>query len=290
MKITRHPIKTIDLLPEFHREECERLDEYVQSARERTSSLTLLHDFVAKNVYLAGSVVAPDSLEVARALRLSAQALGAVFALRLDPMPEAYVLGEGPPVRYADPIDPSIPNIFIWRTAFDLALIARQTAPLGYLCRVTKDTFRGSSLRGYTDEAYRFMELRQRAWADPGFGWEPLLAWCEAYKHRSSEISGPIGAEIVRRLDIPYYSVMRKLGERDAVGLEATLAEALAQHKKYWSSKAKLRQETIGFVSLPLLGLAALAWDRGLRFRVESDYLPWSWVTGALFRTVSPDP
>jgi len=134
------------------------------------------------------------------------------------------------------------------------------------------------------------MELKQRAWADPGFGWEPLLAWCEAYKHRSSEISGPIGAEIVRRLDIPYYSVMRKLGERDAVGLEATLAEALAQHKKYWSSKAKLRQETIGFVSLPLLGLAALAWDRGLRFRVESDYLPWSWVTGALFRTVSPDP
>jgi len=29
---------------------------------------------------------------------------------------------------------------------------------------------------------------------------------------------------------------------------------------------------------------AALAWDRGLRFRVESDYLPWSWVTGELFQ------
>ncbi|AWM40247.1 hypothetical protein GobsT_12960 [Gemmata obscuriglobus] len=39
-----------------------------------------------------------------------------------------------------------------------------------------------------------------------------------------------------------------------------------------------------GWVSLSLTAVAALAWDRGLRFRVESDYLPWSWVTGELFQ------
>jgi len=80
---------------------------------------------------------------------------------------------------------------------------------------------------------------------------------------------------------------MRKLGERDAAGLEVALTEAVIQHKKYWSSKAKRRNEDVGFVSLPLLGLAALAWDRGLRFRVESDYLPRTWVTGELFRPTS---
>ena len=134
------------------------------------------------------------------------------------------------------------------------------------------------------------MELKQRAWADSSFGWEPLLAWCEAYEARPLKISESNVAAIVRQLNIPYYRVMRKLGERDAAGLESALAEAVAEHKKYWSAKAVRRQEKVGFVSLPLLGLAALAWDRGLRFHVDSDYLPWSWVTGDLFRTVSPDP
>lgn len=284
MTISRHPIKTIDLLPEFYREECERLDQYLQSARQRSSSLTRFHDYVAENVYLAGAVVAPNSPEVARALRLSAQALGAVFAFRLDPSLDSYELGEGPPVKYVHPIDPSIPNILIWRRAYDLALIARQSTALDYLCRVNKNTFLGSSFTGYDDEEYRFMELKQQAWSDPEFRWEPLLKWCEADQVRSAGISPSAGAEIVHRLTIPYYAVMRKVGERDGTGLEAALTEAVRQHKKYWSAKAERRKEKVGFVSLPLLGLAALAWDRGLRFRVESDYLPWSWVTGDLFK------
>ncbi|MCZ2342868.1 MAG: immunity 49 family protein [Bacteroidales bacterium] len=260
----------------------QRLDKYLGYARARVSSLTGLHD-VAKNVYLAGSVVAPDSPEVARALHLSAQALAAVFAFRLAPLLEGYELGEGPPVRYPSPIDPSIPDVLIWRKAYDLTLITRQTVPLGYLCRVTKDTFRGSSLVGYTDEEYWFMELKQRAWQESGFGWEPLLAKCEAYEVRAAIISNSDGAEAVRRVRAPYLRVLRKLGERDAAGLEAALTDALMLHKEYWSATEERRKELLGLVSLPLVALAALAWDRGLRFEVESDYLPWSWVTGEIF-------
>ncbi|WP_071529229.1 Imm49 family immunity protein [Gemmata obscuriglobus] len=53
---------------------------------------------------------------------------------------------------------------------------------------------------------------------------------------------------------------------------------------KYWSSTESRRNDMEGWVSLSLTAVAALAWDRGLRFRVESDYLPWSWVTGELFQ------
>lgn len=250
----------------------------------RVSSLTGFHNFVAKSVYLSGAVVAPDAPEVGRALRLSAQALGAIFAFRLDPPPDTYELGEGPPVRYVTPIDPSIPDILTWRDAYDLALIARQVPALGYLCRAAKDTFRGSGLTGYTDEEYLFMELKQQVWLDPSFGWERLLAACEELKARSAEISQREPAAMVRHLELPYYRALRELGARSATGLEAALTEALVQHKEYWSATAKRRQEKIGFVSLRLVGLAALAWDRGLRFQVESDYLPWSWVTGDLFR------
>ena len=136
---------------------------------------------------------------------------------------------------------------------------------------------------GYTDEEYWFMELKQRAWEDPNFGWEQLLVKCEALKARSAEISDPEGIEHVRCLSIPYLQVLRKLGARDSLGFETALTEALKLHKKYWSAKASRRKEEVGFVSLALLGLAALAWDRGLRFKVESDYLPWSWVTGEVF-------
>lgn len=283
MKMNRHPIKMIDIFPQYFHEEYARLDQFLEYARAQSSNLSRLHDFVAENVYLTGAVVSPDSPEVARALLLSAQALGAIFAFRIQPLPDDYELGEGPAVHYTTPIDPSIPDILLWRKAYDLALIARQIAPLGYLCRVTKETFQGSRLVGYTDEEYWFMELKQRAWQDPNFGWEPLLAKCETLKARSAEISDPEGIEHVRCLGIPYLQVLRKLGERDSIGLETVLIEALKLHKKYWSAKASRRNEEVGFVSLPLLGLAALAWDRGLRFKVECDYLPWSWVTGEVF-------
>ncbi|MCE9534759.1 MAG: immunity 49 family protein, partial [Planctomycetes bacterium] len=100
---------------------------------------------------------------------------------------------------------------------------------------------------------------------------------------RSVEISNPAGAETAQYLSVPYYRVLRKLGEHDAAGLEAALTNALALHKEYWSATEDRRKEKAGFVSLPLIALAALAWDRGLRFHVESDYLPWSWVTGEIF-------
>ena len=282
MKINRHKVQH-DLIERLFRREIERFDEFYISARQKVQNLTLFHDFVASNVYLAGAVVLPDSSEVARALLLSAQALGAIFAFSLEPPPDDYELGEGPPVQYSAPIDPSIPDILLWRKAYDLALIARQTVPLDYLCRVTKETFQGSSLVGYTDEEYWLMELKQRAWQDPNFGWEPLLAKCETLKSRSAECSDLEGIKHVQCLGIPYLLVLRKLCERDSLGLETVLTEALKLHKQYWSAKASRRKEEVGFVSLPLLGLAALAWDRGLRFKVESDYLPWSWVTGEVF-------
>ena len=282
MSIARHAVDTHRLTAMLLRDS-EEIDFFLASARQRTGNFKLFHS-VASNVYLSGAVVAPDDPRAGRSLRLSAQALTAIFAFQLDPPPVDFVLGEGPPVHYAAP-DPSDPDILAWDKAFHLALIARQKTPLGYLCRVNKETFRGSSLVGYTDEAYLFMKLKQAVWQDPEFGWEGLLAECEAIEARAATISKPAMVKLARCLRHPYHRVLRSLGERDEDGFATALTDGLKLHKNYWSATEKLRAEPVGFVSLPLTALAALAWDRGLSFRVESDYLPWSWVTGELFRS-----
>jgi len=132
------------------------------------------------------------------------------------------------------------------------------------------------------------MELQKSAWRDSKFGWEPLLTKCEAYEARSSIRSQKEAAEIVRCMNIPYYRVLRKLGEQDSVGFSDELASALTLHKEYCSATKERRVEEVGFVSLQLTALAALAWNRGFRFHVMSDYLPWSWVTGEIFTKSTP--
>ncbi|VTS06849.1 Uncharacterized protein OS=Gloeobacter kilaueensis JS1 GN=GKIL_0098 PE=4 SV=1: Imm29 [Tuwongella immobilis] len=285
MKISRHPVD-MNVVEQWFTRDCKSFDSRLSNCINRIRGLTSFVSSCAQNVYLAGAVIAPDSPEVARALRIAAQALGAVFAFRLDPPPSEYPIGEGPPVCYPTPIDPGICDILLWQRAYHLSLITRQTIPLQYLCRVTKDTFKGSNLVGYDDEAYWFLELKQRAAQESGFAWEPLLLRCEAWEAKAVLTSKSIGLKMLKCLRIPYHRVLRRIGENSVSGLEAELTKAASLHKKYWATPQKRAEDLNGMVSLPLVALAALAWDRGMRFHVESDYLPWSWVTGELFNRV----
>lgn len=88
----------------------------------------------------------------------------------------------------------------------------------------------------------------------------------------------------IRELQAPLLDTLPPLDAGDAAGFGKALAAALQRHRKYWGGTEKRRQDRHGWVSWPLTAVAALAWDRGLRFDVESDYTPTSWVRGDLFR------
>jgi hypothetical protein len=96
-------------------------------------------------------------------------------------------------------------------------------------------------------------------------------------------VSGPGGKApnpYVRDVTIPLLKVLKELESRKEVEFNKRLEEALLGHKKYWSSSKRLREMLDGLIALPLIAFAALAHDRGMKVKVESDYLPMSWVTG----------
>jgi hypothetical protein len=73
-------------------------------------------------------------------------------------------------------------------------------------------------------------------------------------------------------LYLPALDVLHHLVAGDAAGLNASIAAALAKHKKYWSGK-KNQRDPSGYVSWPLSALAELARRRGMAVDVESFYL-----------------
>jgi hypothetical protein len=122
----------------------------------------------------------------------------------------------------------------------------------------------------------------KEAWADARFTRHPvfieLQELAKACQDRTER------CQYVRHLTAPFLEVIRQIEKGDDGQLAVALTNASVMHKKYWSATKKRREDLEGLVSLKLTAAAALAWDRGMRFDVESDYMPRSWVTGELFR------
>jgi hypothetical protein len=281
MKITRHPVD-LERVTKVFQSQLSYLEESLQRVRKAPTGLYLFF-CNTETVYQAGSILAPDSPEVARTLKLAAQAGTALFMFQqIENPPRPFVLGEGPPVVYSQPAGSSSADLFTWRKVFNLCVITRQVELSNELCRVSNEVFKHSDIVGAAEADYRFADLLRAVWTQDCFTSHPAFADEEA---EYSNASGTTAwARYARYLALPYLQVLRRLEERDELGFTAALAQALKGHKEFWSS-GKYRAEFDGFVSLPLTAAAALAWDRGMRFDLESDYMPGSWFRGDQFHS-----
>jgi hypothetical protein len=285
MKIPRHPI-------DIKEEKAAYLEEYprmlirIELARKSNDVLSTLSS-IATSVYQMGSAIAPDTSEVAQALRLGAQANTAllVFA-QLGDRPRYLPLGDGPPVTYSEPTDASYVHPYRWVDAFRLGVVTRQVGLVAALCAISTEQLKESPTRG-EQWAYDWADLHRALWQDPSsFTRASAFVACEQDCLESLR-RGKLD-KAVRLLTVPYFEVLRRLEQRDEPGFADALAKALRQHQDYWGATAKHRNKLEGFVSLQLTAAAVLAYDCGLRFDVQSDYMPASWVTGELFRSPRP--
>lgn len=280
MRIERHFTWTDGHKAIFDRDVA-RLDMFIDGARKRVDNLHLSYT-VARTVFLAGSVVAPDSPEVRRALRFSAQALAALFVFaRIQQPPRYVVLGEGPMVTFSTQSDESHLDLLNWQDAYYLSVITRQHDCLGSLCQVPYSMLMQSSTTAGAEINYKYVDLLKAVIEDQRFTCHSVFKELEQLCR-----SGPSGKppnRVVRDLTMPGLEVLRQLEAKDEVAFNRSLDDAVRGHKKYWSSTKKLSEEWLGLVSLPLTAYAALGHDRGMRITVEADYLPMSWVTGTIF-------
>lgn len=281
MYISRHPVDHEHIAASFY-EDRERLAQRVQLAQTRSSVLSTLSSIAATR-YKAGSVVAPDSTETANAMQLAAQANTAILVFsRIETPPRYCRLGDGPPITYSEPVDESHAHVGRWLDAFEQATITRQPDLLETLQGIPNEVLQGSSTSG-AEATYLWLNLLRALGSTRPIAQHPSFKAYEAYCANCQDRSAHCKA--IRHLSVPFLDVLRQLDCGDNVGLDRALTEAIEMHKKFWSSTEKLRKDFNGFVSLQLTMLAVIAWDRGMRFDVESDYIPTSWVRGKLFES-----
>ncbi len=281
MRISRHPFD-IDWKRQVFEEECQEIPEVLALARHKVNILSSLA-IRAERVYETGGALAPDSVEVAQALRLAAQANTALLAFaRLQDPPLFLPVGDGPPVTYTAPCDRSLVDPGRWVTAFEQAVVSRQSALVELLCGISSEQLKDSPTWG-EQGAYDWADLHRALWQQPtSFTRHPAFSAVADDCRR--ELEQDTLRRNVKSLVMPYIGVLPYLEKGHEPGFAAALTEALREHQRYWGATEKRRNTNDGLVALSLTAVAALAWDRGMRFDVESDYMPGSWVSGRLFR------
>jgi hypothetical protein len=210
-------------------------------------------------------------------LRLSAQAHAALFAAA-GVLPVTVPLGDDEPVTYTKAPDESTVDAYTWIEGFLLAALCRDTASLELLCRAPVGLIRRSSTRN-PEYRYVFLEALRAFWledADPG-----TLAV------HAMHLTDPDRDDIHSRnytlfIDVHLIRLFFFVHAKDPDFADG-LVVALRDHKEYWSNKERSHLSD-GFLARNLLGLAALAYDRGIPFEVDSEYLPMWLVTGEAFK------
>lgn len=284
MRIDRHQVEQTGYRASFE-SNVATLKQSVQGVRSQASNLGLLAQGTITMAQI-GSLFETDSLRMAGILRVAAQAFTAAFACPRPDSPARPVrIGDGPLVIY----DQQAPKFYTtatpWSTAFMLSILTRQRELLDILLAVPPNLLRLSAPEGYEDRYYWSELWRAIGQSKPVIGhsaYEWLRRFVDSCTSRSD-------VDVrVRELDGPHLDLFAPLEEKNERQFETVLAEALKRHRKYWGATAKRRQDRSGWVSIRLTATAALAYDRGLRFDVQSDYMPQSWVTGEVFRQTPP--
>ena len=250
-------------------DECrEQLPKTWVPERPRPDDLSTLDSLLGMYTGCLGAVE-PQADELPDLLRMRARAIAGMFALAESGGKglEA-ALGPGPAVRLEGGVDESTLHVGRWLDGFWLAAICRDAKSLEMLNTTTSARLRDSSTK-MDDYAYLLMDaLQQYSCADPRAA--TVLDGALSSAREDAKVD-PVWT---RHVVVPAIEVL--LAALQGVGAEDfnnKLSSALEMHRKYWS-KGKRKDQSEGMMSIPLLGVCSLAYERGVDVRVQSDYVP----------------
>ncbi|MED5816356.1 immunity 49 family protein [Mycolicibacterium sp. 050232] len=217
------------------------------------------------------------TLETRLAARRAAQLIHASFQLAALPPGESLVIevdsggletcGTGP--------EPDGVNVRTWLTAYWWARATRNATMLDTLAGFDADTLTpGTRFDRATLGLVEILQARDRG----DDSWARKISETVPFVDQPTTSS----REEALFLQLDLFGVLASIGDQDT--FTDQLEIALNSHRTYWSKNEERREHPQGFASLPLLGLASMAADEGMRIEVESDYLPrelitnWPWM------------
>ena len=194
--------------------------------------------------------------------------------------PVTVPLGEGEAARLQGPIDESLVYASRWIRAFHLAALVRDTRGLDQLCLVPDALLRASSTRS-PDYYYSWVEAARLVWLQDRAAGGKILETMNLTDVEEIEFHNP---DWVLDIDVPLIELLFYVHTENEDFADA-LPKSVNHFKNYWSRTAEKRKDPEGFLALNLLGLAAFAHEREIKFDVQSDYLPLT-----LVRPAAPKP
>jgi hypothetical protein len=247
------------------------LPRLVKAARSSPSPLSQL---VSTSLQAAkvGSALGLNSAQLFQYLQLAEQANAALFAA-MSGVPVQAPLGDQL-ITLTRPPDESYLHATRWLLAFFSALLCRDNASLNFLAAVSSGQLRESTTQ-FADYGYLFVDAIHGFLEGADNPGELILKALRATDPDKYPMSDPDAALY---LDSPVIQTFCLAVTSDA-RFGAALADAVRDHERFWAKRAG-PDEFKGYLSIELLGVAALAYDRGMRFDLESRYAPMSLVKG----------
>ncbi|MFE5718243.1 immunity 49 family protein [Streptomyces erythrochromogenes] len=227
----------------------------------------------ALNVALVRSAVDPHAAlrETWESWRLAMQVHSAVFAATTAPDRETITCRIRHEERHLATTGPQpYLSAHTWIDAFYLAVICRDTAGLDMLARIPVSLLR--AFGGRLDEyAYAWVETLQSFWLRR----DDLRAHLvRAVNLCVPEQARTLDGDEMAKLCRPPIMMLYRFLRRDITGFNESLADALRQHKEYWTADEDRKVVIHGVVAIGPLAIACLAKANGLPVEVESGYLP----------------
>jgi|GEM_PF-1914607 hypothetical protein len=230
-------------------------------------------------------LVDAKSPAVLQSLEISRQALNALFACATSITSATVVqLGNGEPVTLMGKPDESSIDVADWQEAFNLNLIFRDWNEIHKLCNVPTELLRASST-GSADHHYLYKDA--------------LCAYIKGEPnvidliHAALEATDPTRPDVdnisyTLTNSVPNIALLMYVVSKD-VRFEEGMQNALQKHRQYLGESKENAHNFGGFIATDLLALAVLGMNAGLRFEVESPYLPMYLIKNEPVNTASPN-
>lgn len=243
----------------------DRLDVISTNALKRLG-YTLALDPVAENLATWDSTV--EAMQVLTAIFGSANATeGTVEWLIAGQTVEIPATG---PVYYA--------NFSRWFEAFWLAVICRDTKRLQLLVDMPLELVQQSGM-DHDEFDLKFAQALQKfSRREQGLAEALTEAMAATDQERVREPRLEYALRIAYTTMKALFYLLRSNQEEK---FNEALAQALEQHKKYWTADDDKAEHPRGFVALGPLAIACIAKDAGMTITVESEYLPKHLVLGS---------
>ncbi|QGJ70916.1 Hypothetical protein PBC10988_26190 [Planctomycetales bacterium 10988] len=171
----------------------------------------------------------------------------------------------------------NLTNLSTWMNALFLNAICRRSRGLAQLTRMNLDLLRPEAAVRHPPQLEKKIAAFQAfARNDPQVG-KKLV---EAQHATDPRLNQGFETEFILAFDVFHIHLLALLIRGEEQEFEDVLYQALEAHHDYWKIENAESVSSDAFLSFPLIALAGIAYNRGMRFEIDSEYLPMRLVRG----------